>query len=57
MLAAGFSEAGAEGREREQTLRRIVSETGIRVVGPSSLGVANMRDGMLLTANAAFASP
>ena len=57
VLAAGFSEAGAEGHEREQALRRIVAETGIRVVGPSSLGVANMRDGMLLTANAAFAEP
>lgn len=57
VLAAGFSEAGAEGLEREQALRRIVADTGIRVVGPSSLGVANMRDGMLLTANAAFAEP
>ena len=57
VLAAGFSEAGEEGRERERALRRIVSDTGIRVVGPSSLGVANMRDGMLLTANAAFAEP
>jgi acyl-CoA synthetase (NDP forming) len=57
VLAAGFSEAGAEGLERERALRRIVSDTGIRVVGPSSLGVANMRDGMLLTANAAFAEP
>lgn len=57
VLAAGFSEAGAEGLAREQALRKIVSDTGIRVVGPSSLGVANMRDGMLLTANAAFAEP
>src|SRR2546421_7602890 len=33
------------------------SKTGIRLVGPSSLGVVNLREGLLLTANAAFAEP
>ena len=31
------------------------AESGIRIVGPSSLGVVNLRDKVLLTANAAFA--
>lgn len=57
ILAAGFSEAGEEGLARERRLREIVAATGIRVVGPSSLGVVNVHDNLLLTANAAFAEP
>src|SRR5205085_8748199 len=57
ILAAGFSETGAEGVAREQRLREVAAETGIRIVGPSSLGVVNLRNGLLLTANAAFAEP
>jgi acyl-CoA synthetase (NDP forming) len=57
ILAAGFSETGPEGAAREQRLKEIAAETGIRIVGPSSLGVVNLREGLLLTANAAFAEP
>ncbi len=57
ILANGFSEAGDAGLARERRLREIVAETGIRVVGPSSLGVVNVRERLLLTANAAFAEP
>ena len=57
ILAAGFSETGADGVAREQDLKRVAAETGIRVVGPSSLGVVNLREGVMLTANAAFAEP
>lgn len=57
ILASGFSEVGPEGVEREERLREIVRATGIRLVGPSSLGVVNMHTGLVLTANAAFAEP
>ena len=57
LLASGFSEAGAEGMAREQQLREIVKQSGIRLLGPSSLGVINPRQQMSLTANAAFAEP
>src|ERR1051325_6995221 len=57
ILAAGFSETGADGVAREEKLRAVAAETGIRVVGPSSLGVVNLREGVMLTANAAFAEP
>jgi acyl-CoA synthetase (NDP forming) len=57
ILAAGFSETGADGVAREQRLREVAAETGIRIVGPSCLGVINMREGLMLTANAAFAEP
>ncbi len=55
VLANGFAESGAEGEKRETRLRDISARTGIRIVGPSSLGVVNLRDKVLLTANAAFA--
>lgn len=55
VLASGFGEDGAAGRERQQRLTEAAGTT--RVVGPSSLGVINTRTGLLLTANAAFAEP
>ena len=54
VLADGFAEAGPAGEAREARLRDVVARTGLRVVGPSSLGVVNLRDGVMLTANAAF---
>jgi acyl-CoA synthetase (NDP forming) len=57
ILASGFSESGPEGAAREQALRKLAKDTGIRVLGPSSLGVINPRNGLVLTANAAFAEP
>ncbi|MFI5612563.1 acetate--CoA ligase family protein [Amycolatopsis sp. NPDC051903] len=53
VLASGFGEEGEQGREREARLRAAAGPT--RVLGPSSLGVVNPRNGLLLTANAAFA--
>lgn len=57
VLASGFSEAGAKGRQREARLCQIVKRTGIRLIGPSSLGVVNMHEQLVITANAAFAEP
>lgn len=57
ILASGFSEAGPEGLAREQALRDVCASSGLRIVGPSSLGVVNPRNGLMLTANAAFAEP
>jgi len=57
ILAVGFSEAGDEGRERERRLRDIIRGSSTRVLGPSSIGLANLHEGLLLTANAAFAEP
>jgi acetate---CoA ligase (ADP-forming) len=54
VLADGFAEAGAEGLAREARLRALCARTGIRVVGPSSLGVVDLRTKSMLTANAAL---
>jgi len=57
ILAAGFSETGGDGEARERRVREIVERTGIRVLGPSGLGMVNVRSRLRLTANAAFAEP
>ncbi len=54
VLADGFAEAGPEGLARETRLRAVCARTGIRVVGPSSLGVVDLRTKSMLTANAAL---
>jgi len=54
LLASGFSETGADGERREVQLRDICARTGLRIVGPSSLGVVDLRHKTFLTANAAF---
>lgn len=55
VLADGFAEGAPGGLARKVRLEEICAATGIRIVGPSSLGVVNLRDKVLLTANAAFA--
>ena len=57
VLAGGFSESGDEGRAREHELRELARSAGIRLLGPSSLGVVHPSTGLVLTANAAFAEP
>lgn len=57
ILATGFSEGGAEGARRVAELKEICETTRLRLLGPSSIGVVGVRNGLLLTANAAFAEP
>jgi len=57
VLTDGFAEVGEAGRARETRLREVVATTGMRIVGPSSLGIVNLRNGTLVTANAAFDEP
>jgi len=54
VLSGGFGETG-EGAERLAELLAVAAEHGVRIVGPNSIGVVNPRNGLMLTANAAFA--
>jgi acyl-CoA synthetase (NDP forming) len=54
VLADGFGEAGPEGLARLAQLREVAARSGLRIVGPSSLGVVNLHAKVMLTANAAF---
>jgi acyl-CoA synthetase (NDP forming) len=55
ILAGGFADAGAAGASLQDELTRIVRETGIRLVGPNSIGTVSTDPAVALTANAAFA--
>ncbi len=55
ILAGGFADGGEAGATLQQELQRIVRETGIRLVGPNSIGTVSTDPPMALTANAAFA--
>lgn len=57
VLAGGFAEAGEQGRAAQEELAAIARAGGMRLLGPSSLGYADPRKGLILTANAAFADP
>jgi len=57
ILATGFAEAGGEGQRRVAELQEIVRTSGLRILGPSSIGLVNLHHKALLTANAAFAEP
>jgi acetyl coenzyme A synthetase (ADP forming)-like protein len=41
VLSAGFGEAGEEGRVRQAALLRICRASGMRLIGPNCIGVAN----------------
>jgi acyl-CoA synthetase (NDP forming) len=57
VLADGFAEAGPIGLAREARLREVCASTGLRLVGPSSLGVVDLRSKSMMTANASFDEP
>lgn len=57
VLATGFAEAGAAGQQNLDRLAALIARGRLRVLGPSSIGLANLHNGMMLTANAAFAEP
>ncbi|MFE9320795.1 acetate--CoA ligase family protein [Nocardia sp. NPDC052278] len=55
VIADGFLPTDAEGRRRRAELTEIVAGSSLRLLGPSSLGIANLPRRMALTGNAAFA--
>jgi len=56
IMADGFLDP-VHGPARQAALRRVVEGSSTRILGPSSLGVANLHANLTLTANAAFAEP
>lgn len=52
----GFSEAGEEGSKRQQQLVDQARRLGLRLLGPNSIGSADIRSGSIISVNAAFAA-
>ncbi|MBY8863612.1 acetate--CoA ligase family protein [Nocardia sp. CA2R105] len=55
LIADGFLPSDSEGRRRRAELKEILAGSSLRLLGPSSLGIANLHRRMPLTGNAAFA--
>ncbi|MFJ6694527.1 GNAT family N-acetyltransferase [Streptomyces sp. NPDC091272] len=57
VLAAGYAESGAEGRERQRELVRQARSYGMRIIGPNAFGIINTSDLVRLNASLAPRSP
>ena len=57
VLADGFAERGREGAARQARLVEIAQGAGMRLLGPNSMGVADLASGTLLTVNAIYQEP
>jgi len=55
VLAAGFTESGAEGAKRQAEL--LAAAGPMRLLGPNTLGLVNLSDGVYLTASDALETP
>jgi len=51
IMSNGFSEAGAEGVQRQKDLLQLLSGTQTRLLGPNALGVVDLHAHVALTAN------
>jgi acetate---CoA ligase (ADP-forming) len=52
VLASGFGESGEEGKRQEEEIRRAAG--AMRVLGPNSIGLINVSDGVALTTSNAL---
>ncbi len=57
VASGGFAECGAEGRAAERRLTALVRESGMRLVGPNSMGLLNTDPDVLLDATAGGVAP
>ena len=57
VLADGYAEAGPDGQAAQNRLVAIARESGMRLLGPNSMGVADLRSGTVLTVNAIYREP
>lgn len=53
IISAGFAEASAPGKEAEERIKKLVRESGMRMVGPNCMGILNANPETSL--NATFA--
>ncbi|MCD0505141.1 acetate--CoA ligase family protein [Bordetella petrii] len=52
----GFGETGAQGRAAQEALVAQARALGLRLLGPNSIGLANVHSGAILSVNAVFES-
>jgi len=57
VISAGFSETGREGQDRQAELLRVCRASGMRLIGPNCMGIANTDPEVLLDATFAPGVP
>ena len=57
ILSGGFSESGSEGLNLEKQILHIAREGKLRILGPNSIGIINISDSVVLSANAMLDLP
>ncbi|MEQ7005881.1 GNAT family N-acetyltransferase [Actinopolymorpha sp. B17G11] len=57
VVSSGFAETGPEGRDRQRELTRLARAHGLRVIGPSALGIINSDPDLSLNATLAGVVP
>lgn len=49
LFAGGYAEVDEKGLEKQQRLEKIAKDSGIRMIGPNSVGLVNTRNGLVST--------
>ena len=57
ILSGGFSESGSEGLNLEKQILHIARQGNLRILGPNSIGIINISDSVVLSANAMLDLP
>ncbi|MDC0531479.1 CoA-binding protein, partial [Alphaproteobacteria bacterium] len=57
ILSGGFSESGLEGAGLENEILDIAKKGNLRILGPNSIGIINISDSVVLSANAMLELP
>lgn len=57
VLADGFAEAGAEGVALQRRMVETARAAGMRLLGPNSMGLADLHSGAWITVNAVYTEP
>ena len=52
ILSGGFSESGSKGNDLEKNIFNIAKKGDLRILGPNSIGLINISDNVILSANA-----
>ena len=57
ILSGGFSESGISGSDLESEILEIAKQGNLRILGPNSIGIINISDSVILSANAMLELP
>ncbi|HVL55713.1 MAG TPA: acetate--CoA ligase family protein [Burkholderiaceae bacterium] len=57
MFSSGYAETGPDGAQRQRALERAIAGSGVRLLGPNTLGFANLSSGLIANFGQAFELP